>query len=208
MRVTVANQKGGVGKTTTAVFLAEAAAHEGASVLLVDCDPQGSTREWADDAAEQGSALRSITVTVPNNDLRRQLDALGRDYDHVIIDTPPGHQLTVRAAMDLADVVVIPCQPTLMDLRQMRSTIDLAQSLGRPAIVLVTRVRANTRALAASMQALDGAELPVLSTVVPQRELLAAAYGTCPPGSVLAFYQPAWAELVAAVKPLIEEPVA
>jgi chromosome partitioning protein len=207
MRIVVANEKGGVGKTTTAVFLSEVAAEDGASVLLVDCDPQGSTRKWADYAAEAGLGLRAITVAVPTSDLRRQLGALAAGYDHVILDTPPGHPQIIQAAIDVADIVLIPCQPTAIDVVQMRSTIDLAQARATPAVVLLTRTVSNTRLLDGTVGALDAAELPVLPTPVPQRQAIAAAFGIRPQAPARGLYKPVWDELFEVVAPLMKETV-
>lgn len=187
MRIAVANLKGGVGKTTTAVYLAEAAAARDGTALLVDSDPQGSAMEWSNGAVEFGG-LRSNAVALPTADLARRLDGIAGSYGTVLIDTPPGQLGIVQAAARAADVVVVCCQPTLMDLDRMRATIEVVGDQGRPAAVLLTRVRLRTRALDGARDALEAAELPVLQTIIPQREAIAAAYGTRPAGTALALY--------------------
>jgi chromosome partitioning protein len=191
----VANLKGGAGKTTTAVLLAELLAERDGSVLLVDCDPQGSAMTWADQAAEDGPGLRSVALSLPTTDLQRRLTSLRGDHDHIILDTGPGTPGIVRAAMAAAGVVVVPTQPTLMDLDRLDATLSMAEELDRPAVVLLTRVRAGTRASAASREALEANELPVAAHAIPQREAIANAFGTRPSSAALSFYAPLLAEL-------------
>lgn len=199
VHITIANLKGGVGKTTTSVFLAEAAAARAGSALLVDSDPQGSAMQWAEASTEDdGQGLRAVTVSLPTADLARRLVGIAGGYPYVIIDTPPGHLGIVQAAARAAAAVVVPCQPTLMDLDRIRLTLEAVNEMGLPAVVLLTRARAGTRALAGAKTALDQAGLPVLETIIPQREAIAAAYGTRPTGAVLDLYGQVLDELEAA----------
>ncbi len=197
--IVVANLKGGVGKTTSAVFLAEAAAVRTGTALLVDSDPQASAMRWADAAAEDGPGLRSVAVALPTPDLGRRLEGIAAGYRWVVIDTPPGHLGIVQAATRAGAVMVVPCQPTLMDLDRVRATLDVAGESGCPAAVLLTRSRANTRALAAALEALEEAELPLIEATVPQREAIAAAYGARPSGPALDLYAAVLDELEAAL---------
>lgn len=199
MRIAVANLKGGVGKTSLAVALAELLGEKG--VLLVDADPQASAMRWADDAAEAGEGLRSVVVALPTADLGRRLESLAANYKHVVIDTPPGHMQIVTAAARCADVVLVPAQPTVMDLSRVTEMLDLASDAGKPSAVVLSRARTNTKALAAAREALDAAELPVLEAVVPMREAIAQMYGSRPKPAELAPFQPVLDELVAALSP-------
>lgn len=196
MRLAVANLKGGVGKTTSALCLAEAAAREAGRALLVDADPQGSAMRWADAAAaDGGEGLRAVAVALPTADLARRLEALHPGYPDVVVDTPPGRLDIVEAAVRAADAVVVPTQATLMDLDRVRETLAVAVAAGRPAAVLLVRVRAGTRALTAARRVLDAAEVPVFAAAVPQREAIAAAYGTRPGAAVLAPHEAVLTEL-------------
>jgi chromosome partitioning protein len=199
VRIAVANLKGGVGKTTLAVMLAEVAADRHGKALLVDADPQHSAMSWAEDAAAEDDGLRAVTVSLASTDLPRRLAAIADGYSHVIVDTPPGQLPIVRAAAAAVDVVLVPCQPTLMDLARVSEALAVAGDAGKPAAVVLCRVRTGTRALTGARQALDSAEMPVLEAQIPQREAIAALYGLRPHGAVLEIYAAVLDELEAAL---------
>lgn len=200
MIVAVANLKGGVGKTVTAVHLAEVAAEQTGSALLVDADPQGSAMAWADAAAGETGGLRSIAVALATPDIERRLQGIASGYDHVVIDTGPGSLDIVTAAIRACTVVVIPSRPTMLDLDRVQTTLQVAVACARPAAVLLTNGRTGTRSLGAAKDALDAAEMPVLATVIPQREAIASSYGTRPQGEAMALYADVWDALDAALK--------
>jgi chromosome partitioning protein len=199
----VAALKGGTGKTSTAVGLAEALAADGQRIVLVDTDPQGSAMRWSSAAAEDGaSGLAAVVVAMPTTDLARRLPAVSATADAVVLDTPPGHVPTVHAAAAAAEVIVVPMAPTLLDLDRVAATLDLARDVGRPAVVLLNRTRARTRALAGVREALNAAELPVLGVDVPQREAVANAWGLPVPAELRRLYQPVADELRSALADL------
>jgi chromosome partitioning protein len=190
--VTVANRKGGVGKTTTSVFVAHALAEAtGAPCTLLDADPLGSATQWARLAAAAGT---SLGVAVRAQVAR--LAAFASSAPNVVIDTPPDDSDVVAAAVDLADIVVIPTSPSALDLSVVESTLALATGSGTPAAVLLTQTR-RTRSVASAEQTLRDAGAHLLQTHIPLREALAMAFGH--PVRELHGYDLALAELLGAL---------
>lgn len=179
MKIAVVNLKGGVGKTISAVHLAANLGRQRATVL-VDADPQGSAATWAILAPE----LPHATVSLGVSTLGLRLPEATRGYEHVIIDTPPGDAMLVRAAVMFSDLVLIPVQPTLQDLNRLRPTLELIAGLmpHEPDVkVLLTRVRAGTRSARESRASLEALGLSVLMTEIPLLEAYSWGFGMCPP---------------------------
>lgn len=169
MIIATAGQKGGSGKTTTAICVADEWHRRGREVLLVDTDPQGTARTWADLAVEL--EREAPTVIGMGAGFHDQLEGLADGYDHTVIDCPPGNTERQRAAFMVADVVIVPCGPGATDIWSMAETIDIARKASniRPELhtgILVTRKDARTVLGDKSAQALRATELPVFDTTL------------------------------------------
>lgn len=102
------NHKGGVGKTTLAVILAEMALLQKQKVLVIDLDPQRNFTDAMSFISEQFANLRMKSSLEPN-------EAQG-DEDWIIIDCPPALNAATRSAIDLADIALVPVRPDLFSL--------------------------------------------------------------------------------------------
>lgn len=137
--LSVVCQKGGSAKTTTAINLAVEATRAGLEVALIDLDPQVSACDWKD---IRGDAAPVVAAT-PVPHLERALKA-ARDAgaDLVIIDTAGRTNDASIAAARVADLVLIPLQPSLPDLNTVSATLDLIRTAGgRPTRAVLSRVR-------------------------------------------------------------------
>lgn len=171
MIVAVASRKGGVGKTTTAMFLAHAlAAVTRTPSAVIDADPQGSAVEWARRAAAAGRALAVPVFAQPTSRL------VLPEAPNVVIDTPPGDLGIVAAAIGLAELVLVPTSSSALDLSQVQGAVDAARRAGKQAAALLTRTR-RTRSVAEAEANLRDLGVPVLKTRIALRESLAMAFG-------------------------------
>lgn len=200
------NQKGGVGKTTLAVHVADAMARRGRRVLVVDADPQGSALDWA--AARQSEPLFPV-AGLPKASIHKELPALAVGYDLVVIDGPPRVYDVARSIIMASDVIVIPVQPSPYDVWAAREIVDLLQEgliykPGLKAAFAINRKIVNTALGRDVVEALAEYPLPVLRTAVCQRVALAESAA----GGQTVFEthpdHPAGAELYALVDDILE----
>lgn len=142
--ITVAQQKGGAGKTTLAANLAAGWAASGARVALLDIDPQRSLSRWH--AMRTGNAKATGTIhlsEVAGWRLAAELDRLRANHDIVIIDSPPQIETDARLAIRGANFVLVPIQPSLPDLWAAEGTLKLAKAEKRAVRVVLNRAPAS-----------------------------------------------------------------
>ena len=163
--IAIASRKGGAGKTTIAVHLAAAAEQSGLRTVILDLDPQASAAAWADLRQAPRPELRSC---VPNR-LSLEL-ARASNCDLAVIDTAPHAEGGALAAARAAELVVIPCRPTLFDFRAIAATVDIARIAGTPAVVLLNGVPPRGPAASEARQALSEMHIDVLDTCIVQRQ--------------------------------------
>ena len=186
MIIAFAGQKGGIGKSTTAISLAVAAFGRSQRVLLVDADPQGTVRTWAEVACEAG--VRTPTVVAMGATMHKpgQLPSVASSYDLTIIDCPPRQGDVQRSAMMIADLVVLPCGPSAADAWALAGSLEVvaeARTLRDElqACVLITRKQGRTALAKGARKVLEDSGLPVLSTELGYRvayqEAIAAGRG-------------------------------
>lgn len=136
--VATANSKGGVGKSTLAVHLAVWLHDRGRRAALVDADHQHSSSLWAREA-EPG--LHVVSLGSPDAIIKR-VKELAREYQDIVIDGPAGLDEITRAILLVADMALIPCGPSLLDVRAASLAIQVLETArlvreGKPAAFFV-----------------------------------------------------------------------
>ena len=138
--ITVAQQKGGAGKTTLAAHLAIAFRHAGRRVATLDIDPQGSLTAWIqvrrDVIGDPGVTHSQITGWRTTAEVER----LSRDHDVVVVDSPPHAETEAKIAVRAASLVVVPVQPSPMDVWATKPTLDVARAEKVPILLVLNRV--------------------------------------------------------------------
>ena len=215
IRLALANLKPGTGKTTSAVWLAHIFAEAGNRVLLVDADPSGSALEWSDLAAmyprvPPQAAFPFRIVALPSRELHRRVPDIAQDDDVVIIDAPQleDHAAIARSALRYADLVLIPCAPSPIEINRttpMREEISELEAVReRPArsAVLLNRCISRATSTGDAREALGDLGYDVLGTAVPRLEVYAQSFGLPIPGNGREVWRHVAQDLVARCSPL------
>jgi chromosome partitioning protein len=141
--VVVAALKGGVGKTTTAVYLAALAAAGRRRTTLVDADAQASAADWLDKTADVEIESIELVEAPTERLLGKALAALETD-GVAIVDTPPGHERLLAKALSLADVVVVPTRIGGVETPRVEAVLEMVPAR-TPAGLVICSARTFTR---------------------------------------------------------------
>ena len=191
MRITIANAKGGVGKTTSAIYLAQAASLRGHRAVVLDADPQGSASQWADMAAQENQPLDFNVLPANPATLKRPRKT---DRIEIVDSAPTGPGL--QAALETADFTIIPCSDSPLDVQQAWATLETAKT---PAAILLIRVEPATRAMKAVLDAFTQWKTPIFDSRIRKRQDIKTSMGHKP--VKLWEYAQAWQEMEQTIDP-------
>lgn len=140
--ITIAQQKGGAGKTTVASHLAVAFSQRGKRTAIIDIDPQASLSTWHRIREEKfGEGYTGLTSVVSTGwRLGGEINDLKDEHDIIIIDSPPHIEADARNAIRAADLIILPVQPSPTDLWATKATIELAAQESIQTKILLNRV--------------------------------------------------------------------
>ena len=163
-------QKGGVGKTTLAVNLAVAAGR----TALFDLDQQESAVVWADRRRDELPHVEFLT----DRRLRDGLSAAEeKGFDLAIVDTPPAAGSEALTAAEAADLILVPCRPSLLDIDAIRRTAQLIRATGLPAFAVINAApHSATTLLADTRRLIADKGLPIAPVVLRERGAYRAAW--------------------------------
>jgi chromosome partitioning protein len=172
--VTLLAQKGGVGKTTLTLHYAIEAQRSGAGrVVVIDTDPQGSASKWS----TRRQADDPLMLAAQPDALPRAVEACRADgVDLVFVDTPPHAEASAAHAARLADLCVVPCGSSVLDIEAIGETVAILDAVGASGVVVLNRGRHSSSINGQAAQALAGYELPICPTVVMRRAALEDAF--------------------------------
>lgn len=156
------------------MHLAAGLALEGRTVVI-DADDQGSALSWSEKAD-----LTFDVITVSGN-LRRDIERQAVNYEHIVVDCPPGNVGTIAKAIGAVDHVILPAQPTPADLDKILEVEDMVldeQENGLPTLtVLLTRVIKRTRSQAEARMIIENNDLGIFAAEIYQKQDLALSHG-------------------------------
>lgn len=164
--------KGGVGKTTLTKHLATAATAAGHNVVILDMDTQQNATTWGKRRSQQQDEPLPVVHFITENDLVEELERADRaGCDLAFIDTPPGRSSEAPAAVEAADLVLIPFWLESDAFDGLAKSAALARRLGTPAIAVLNFATPNSRSHEdAARSVLEALDVPMAPVVLHRYE--------------------------------------
>jgi chromosome partitioning protein len=170
MIVSFVNQKGGVGKTTSAINFAASLKRKNYKLLLIDADPQGSATQWH--AVENNTAFEVLHHPEPIT--KDEIEALSQEYDYLVIDAPPSSSDITRSILTIAELSIVPLSPSSLDIWSCKGTLEMIDTARgeNPDLdvkLLINRKIPGTRVGRQARQSLGIFDMDILDTELCQR---------------------------------------
>jgi len=177
--ITIAQQKGGSGKTTIAANLATVfSLKNNLSTTLLDTDPQGSLGKWfitRKEKLKDKNTLQFKTASLWG--AQYEAKTLKEKCDIVIIDTPPKIDADGRPAIEIADLVLIPISPSQVDFWATESIIELAKREKKEILILINRANAKSKLIKEAVKFVKDMEVKKAKTILGNRQIFVSSMG-------------------------------
>lgn len=173
--LSVAQQKGGAGKTTISTNIAVCLSNLGRKIGLVDLDPQQSAGMWYE-LRQNNIADNTIDLLLHDNSLENVLKMHCGRYDIIIIDTPPHAKESALNLIRHSDFVIIPAQLSPMDIWATQPILDMAQETKTPHFMVLNRVPYASKVSDKLKESLMQSKLPLSQTAIGNRNSYVAAF--------------------------------
>ena len=170
MIISFVNQKGGVGKTTTAINLAIGLKKKNYNLVFIDADPQGSAIQWHAIEGNKSFEILHHPSPIHATDIRQ----LSMNYDYVVIDAPPAIGDISKAILAVTDLAIIPLSPSALDVWSCWGTLKMIDEI-RPlnsdieVKLLINRKIPGTKIGRDSREAMKQFQMDVFNTELCQR---------------------------------------
>jgi chromosome partitioning protein len=174
--VTVAQQKGGAGKTTLVAQLATALADGRRRVAVVDIDPQASLTGWMRLREHKADGVAELRFSMIGGwRLGVELDRLKREADLILVDSPPHAETDAKVAIRGADLVLVPVQPSPLDVWASAATLDVARKEARAVALVLNRVPPRGHAVDEALAAIAELHAPTMAARLGNRQAFVAS---------------------------------
>ena len=172
--IAVAQQKGGSGKTTLALQLLMALKFKGYKTLILDIDPQASATAWFEQRKKIFQEESPLVLSLSGWKLTNEIDRLKSSYDFIILDTPPHAEMDSKVAIRAATLLLLPVQPSPLDLWAMTPTLELAKKERIQTLIVLNRAPPRGKLSDKIKENLTSQAYRLLSSVIGNRTLFAS----------------------------------
>ena len=156
--VAILSQKGGAGKTTIALHLAVASSIAGRNTALIDLDPQASAAKWSDRRKTELPVVLSAHASRLQQEMKRVGDTNG---EVLVIDTAPHSDSAALEVAKIADLVLIPCRPAILDMEAISNTLDLVRATKSKVFVVLNAVSSQGNDADEAAEAIAALDVPI-----------------------------------------------
>ena len=177
--ITIAQQKGGTGKTTLAVHLALAfIKYHNLKIAIIDTDPQGSLGQWFMIREEKKLSNDNLTFkTASLWGAQYESKSLKKDNDIVIIDTPPKIESDARPSIESADLVLIPMAASHVDFWATGAIVEIAKKANKKILIQINRSNQRSKLITKTNDFIKSLDLSSTKTIIGNRQIYASSMG-------------------------------